>query len=165
MEEHGLFAGKVLWVDLTEGGVKEEPLNCDLAQKYIGGWGMNARLAYDLIPAGMDAYHPEMPLIFGAGLLSGTPSPGSPKGFLTTKDAASGTVYTAVAGLLFATALKWAGYDHMVIVQIFPGQFPGMSGIIRICYGRIIKGWIEEIRDQAFDTKAQPFFKHGIDDE
>ena len=115
MEEHGLFAGKVLWVDLTEGGVKEEPLNYDLAQKYIGGWGMNARLAHDLIPAGMDAYDPEMPLIFGAGLLSGTPSPGSPKGFLTTKDAASGTVYTAVGSLLFATALKWAGYDHMVI--------------------------------------------------
>jgi aldehyde:ferredoxin oxidoreductase len=115
MEKHGLFAGKVLWVDLTEGRLNEEPLSYNFAQKYIGGWGMNARLAYDLIPAGMDAYDPEMPLIFGAGVLSGTPSPGSPKGFLTTKDAASRTVYTAVGGLLFATALKWAGYDHMVI--------------------------------------------------
>ena len=115
MERHGLYAGNILWIDLSRRKVKKEPMNIEVAEKYIGGWGMNARLAYDLIKPGMEAYDPEMPLIFGSGLLTGTPSPGSPKGFLTTKDHASGTVVTAVGSLLFGTTLKWAGYDHMIV--------------------------------------------------
>lgn len=111
----GGYAGNILLIDLTTGKVKREPLENESASKYIGGWGMNARLAYDLIKPGMDAYTPEMPLIFGAGLLTGTLSPGSSKSFFTTKDAASGTVVTAVGSLAFGTRLKWAGYDHLII--------------------------------------------------
>ncbi len=115
MKSQGLYAGNILWVDLSTGNFKKEALDIAVAEKYIGGWGMNARLAHDLIKPGMDAYDPEMPLIFGSGLLTGSPSPGSPKSFLTTKDRASGTVVTAVGSLLFGTMLKWAGYDHMII--------------------------------------------------
>lgn len=115
MKKHGLYAGNILWIDLSTGLVKKEPLDIEVAQKYIGGWGMNARLAFDLIKPGMEAYDPEMPLIFGSGLLTGSASPGSSKSFVTTKDHASGTVVTAVGSLLFGTMLKRAGYDHLII--------------------------------------------------
>ncbi len=109
------YAGNILWINLSSGEIKKESLNRELGDKYIGGWGINARLAYDLIKPGMDAYSAEMPLIFGAGLFNGTLSPGAPKSFLTTKDGASGTVVTAVGSLAFGTKLKWAGYDHLII--------------------------------------------------
>ena len=82
MEAKGLFTGNSLWIDLSKSESKRESLDTSIAQKYIGGWGMNARLAYDLIKPEMDAYDPGMPLIFGCGMLNGTPSPGSPKSFL-----------------------------------------------------------------------------------
>ena len=113
--ETGGYAGNILEVNLTSGEINKEPLDRELCVKYIGGWGVNAKLAYELIRPGMDAHEPEMPLIFGAGLLNGTPSPGSPKSFLTTKDAASGAVVTSVGSMYFGTSLKWAGYDHMII--------------------------------------------------
>lgn len=114
MKPYG-YAGDILLVDVGNGEIKREPLPRGLAEKFIGGWGINASLAYDLIEPGMDAYDPGMPLIFGAGLLTGTLSPGASKSFLTTKDGASGTVVTAVGSLAFGTMLKWAGYDHLII--------------------------------------------------
>ena len=114
MKPYG-YAGGILQVDVGSGEIERAPLPGDFAEKYIGGWGINAALAYDLIKPGMDAYDPGMPLIFGAGLLAGTLSPGASKSFLTTKDGASGTVVTAVGSLGFGTMLKWAGYDHLII--------------------------------------------------
>lgn len=115
MRAKGLFTGNSLWIDLSNSEIKREPLDTSIAQKYIGGWGMNARLAYDLIMPEMDAYDPGMPLIFGCGVFNGTPCPGTPKSFLTTKDKASGTVVTAVGSLFFGSMLRWSGYDHLII--------------------------------------------------
>jgi aldehyde:ferredoxin oxidoreductase len=131
----GGYAGNILLIDLTTEKIKKEPLKREFASNYIGGWGMNARLAYDLIKPGMDVYDPEIPLIFGAGLLTGTLSPGSPKSFFTTKDAASGTVVTAVGSLAFGTRLKWAGYDHVIITGIRdrPGYLKIVDEDIELC--------------------------------
>ncbi len=108
-------AGNILYIDLTTREVRSEPLDAGLAEDYIGGWGINARLAYDLIPPSTDALAPAMPIIFGAGTLTGTLSPSTPKSFLTTKCPASGTISTAVGSGYFGSMLKWAGYDHMVV--------------------------------------------------
>ena len=114
MESNG-YAGKVLKVDLSTGKIEIEPIYTQLAKNFIGGWGLNAKLAYDLIKPGMEALSPEMPIILGAGLLTGTLSPSTPKSFLTAKCPASGTVTTAVGSGYFGSMLKWAGYDHVII--------------------------------------------------
>lgn len=114
MKTYG-YAGRFLHVDLTTGKVQPAPLNLALAEAFIGGWGLNAKLAFDLIKAGIDALSPEMPIIIGTGVLNGTLAPSASKSFLTTKCPASGTVTTAVGSGYFGSMLKWAGYDYVII--------------------------------------------------
>ena len=42
------YAGKILFVDLSDGSTETEPLDDRWAKEYLGGWGINYRLAYDL---------------------------------------------------------------------------------------------------------------------
>ena len=69
------YAGKILHVNLTNGEIRHEPMDTEVAKRFIGGWGMNAKLAFDNIKPGIDHYSPENALIFGAGVLGGTSSP------------------------------------------------------------------------------------------
>lgn len=109
------YAGKILYVNLTNGKIKAEPLDTKVARKFIGGWGMNAKLAFDNIKPGTDPHSPQNALVFGAAVLGGTSAPSASKAFLTTKDPTSGTVSTAVGGYSFGAQMKWAGYDHIVV--------------------------------------------------
>lgn len=109
------YAGDILYVNLTTGETKTEPLDLELARKFAGGWGINYKLAYDLIRPGIDPLSPENPIILGPGLLVGTNAPGSSKLFLTTKFPLNGAIATAAAGGGLGHMLKWAGYDYLVI--------------------------------------------------
>ena len=71
------FAGRILKVDLTKGDVTKRPLGEDLVRSYIGGFGISAKIALDLIPSRVDPLAPENAVILGAGTLSGTMVPGS----------------------------------------------------------------------------------------
>ena len=46
------YAGQILYVDLTARQISKEELAPKLADSFIGGWGVNAKLAYDLIAPG-----------------------------------------------------------------------------------------------------------------
>jgi aldehyde:ferredoxin oxidoreductase len=35
------YAGKVLFVDLTTGQTREEPLDPGLVERFLGGWGIS----------------------------------------------------------------------------------------------------------------------------
>lgn len=110
------YAGRILHVDLTSGTSRVEPIDPALARDFIGGWGLNAKLAYDLIKPGVSALSPENPVVFGGGFLGGTPCPGAgAKAFVTTRCPSSGVVGTGVSGGWLSSMLKWAGYDHLVI--------------------------------------------------
>ena len=60
----GGFAGRILHVDLTRGQIRTEPLDADLATRFVGGLGLSARLAYDAITPGTDPLSPENPIVF-----------------------------------------------------------------------------------------------------
>ncbi|MDY7037396.1 MAG: aldehyde ferredoxin oxidoreductase N-terminal domain-containing protein, partial [Thermodesulfobacteriota bacterium] len=109
------YGGKALRIDLTTGEIKKEPLDKDLAGNYIGGFGMAQKLAYDFLPAGLDPWAPEAPIIICPGFLNGTLAPSSSKVSMTTKDPASNTISTWFGSLHFGTRLRWAGYDNVVI--------------------------------------------------
>ncbi len=109
------YAGKILYVDLTTGEIRKEPLSAEAAKKFMGGWGINCMLAYDLIKPGVDPLSPENPLILGSGLLVGTNAPGASKLFLTTKMPLNGAIATAGSGGGLGHMLKWAGYDYLII--------------------------------------------------
>jgi aldehyde:ferredoxin oxidoreductase len=108
------YAGKILFVDLTQGNLQEESLAEEDVRRYLGGAGLNARLAYDLIPAGTDPLSPENLFIIGAGPLVGTSAPGAIKTIATTKGPLGGTIISSATGH-FGHGMKAAGYDHVLI--------------------------------------------------
>ncbi len=109
------YAGKVLYVDLTTGNIRNEPLDLEQAQNFLGGFGLNYKLAFDLMQPGVDPLSPDNLIILGAGPLVGTPVPGATKLSAVTKLPLTGTFGSLSGGMSFASMLKWAGYDHVVI--------------------------------------------------
>ena len=71
------YMGKLLYVDLSSGQCRIEPLDPEMARDYVGAFGLNIRLAYDLLPPGVDPLSPENVIILGVGPLTGTLAPGS----------------------------------------------------------------------------------------
>jgi aldehyde:ferredoxin oxidoreductase len=116
------YAGKVLFVDLTEKKTIVKPLEENMIKNFVGGWGINYKFASEIIRGGTDPFSPENPIILGVGPMAGTLYPGSSKVMATAKmpmtASADGRhfVATSTAGSMrFSLMLKSAGYDHVVI--------------------------------------------------
>jgi len=111
------WMGKFLGVDLSTREVRVRD-TMPYAAKYIGGRGIAARLAWESIPAGVDAYDPENRLILFTGPLAGTIAPTSGR---TVFMSVSPRVYPrpwvthSTMGGWFGSELKYAGYDGLVI--------------------------------------------------
>jgi len=110
----GGYAGNILMVDLSTGTISKMPLSEGLLRKFLGGAGINARLAYDCIKPGTKPFSPENALVLGVGALVGTLAPGACKSNITSKSPSSGFLATSGSGHL--GMLKYAGYDHLVII-------------------------------------------------
>lgn len=113
MDRLGGYAGNILLVDLSKRTISKMPLTEELAMKFLGGAGINARLLYDFGQSGVEPFSPENPLVFGVGPLVGTLAPGACKSNITSKSPSSGFLATSGSGHL--GMLKFAGYDHVVI--------------------------------------------------
>ncbi len=109
------YAGNILFVNLTDGSIKREPLEEAVARKFIGGTGVNALLAYRHIKAGIDPLSPDNTLIMGAGPLVGTLIPGSARVEVTAKSPLTGVIGISNGGNTPGIMLKYAGYDHLVV--------------------------------------------------
>jgi len=105
---------KLLKIDLSRESIEVQDIT-GLQKNYIGGLGINTRLAYDLIPPGADPLGPENVLLLGAGALVGTMLPTAARSEATAKSPLSGRFGTANAGLYFGASLKFAGFDHIAI--------------------------------------------------
>ena len=109
------YSGNVLFVDLTTGKIETEPLDEELIRDFIGGLGINLKLAYDLIKPGTDPLSPENPIVIGTGPLTGTVVPASSRMYITTKMPISGAIGWAGGAMSFGCMLKNAGYDHVIV--------------------------------------------------
>lgn len=117
------YGGNILYVDLTAGQVRTEPLDIALAKKFIGGCGIGLKLLYDLLPRGTDPHSPQNPVIISAGPLVGTAVPASNKIQMITKFAIPANpektkYYIGIASggsHRFGSMMKSAGYDQIVI--------------------------------------------------
>jgi aldehyde:ferredoxin oxidoreductase len=110
------YAGKVLYVDLSTGSTRVEPLNEDYAKKYIGGIGLGMRLWLANSKPGVDPFSPENPLVLALGPISGTmfPTGGNGHAFVSKSPATFGAG-EAVAHGTFGAELKRAGYDAVIL--------------------------------------------------
>ena len=65
---------KVLFVDLSNGDMKEETFAEDVLRKFLGGYGLAAKIMYDRQKPGVDPLGPDNMLGFLTGPLTGTPA-------------------------------------------------------------------------------------------
>jgi len=92
-----------------------EPLDPALAEGYLGGRGLAARLLYNEVGPEVDPLGPDNKLIFMTGPLVGTLAPSSSRYSLSCKSPLTGLyLYTICSGFL-GNELKQAGYDGLII--------------------------------------------------
>lgn len=109
------WAGKVLKVDLSKREVVEEPLSDDFAFLFLGSRGFDAKFLWDMIKPGIDPLGPENVLSLGAGLLTGTIFPECGRVNVGCLSPLTGIYGYGNAGGYWASRLKAAGYDHVII--------------------------------------------------
>jgi len=114
------YNGKLLRVNLTEGTIKTEALDEDLARKYIGGRGLGTKILLDEIDPQVDPLSPENKLLVMAGPLSGTTASTGNRYMVITKGALNNMIACSNSGGHFGSWLKYAGYDGI----IFEGKAP-----------------------------------------
>ncbi len=113
------YMGKILTVDLTQGRISEEILDEDLCRKFIGGYGIGAKLLYDRIPAGADPLGPDNILGFLTGPLTGTPAVIGSRFVVVAKSPKTGGGWgDANCGGFFGPHLKFAGFDGILFSGI-----------------------------------------------
>ncbi len=110
--------GKVLFVDLSKGKLKDEALDEKLCRDFIGGYGIGARIIYSRQKAGVDPLGPENILGFMTGPLTGTPAVMGSRYAVVGKSPLTGGWGNASSGGDFAPYLKFAGYDGVFFTGI-----------------------------------------------
>jgi len=111
---------KIAFIDLTAGTTRITPIPLDLRKKFLGGRGINMALLSRFYSRDLDPFSPDNPLIFGAGLLSGTLGFGS-RASITSKSPESSHLGDANMGGDFGAELVKAGFGHLVITGKSPG--------------------------------------------
>lgn len=136
------YAGRIGWINLSDGSVRVDELNEGTARKYLGGKGLGASILYDHLMPHTDPYAPENILIFASGPLTGTTFPAASRAAVITKSPMTGTFLDTYAGGYFGPHLKYAGFDVLVIsgkagrpVSVFADQ-----GKITVRDGRALWG-------------------------
>jgi benzoyl-CoA reductase subunit BamB len=104
-----------LEVDLTRGNIEKVASDPKDTELYLGGLGTNAKILWDRVPPEVDAFSSENLLIFGAGLLCGTPATGCNRTILTTISPQTKLMAFSMMGGFWAPELKYAGYDKVVL--------------------------------------------------
>ncbi|GAB6157170.1 aldehyde ferredoxin oxidoreductase family protein [Desulfotomaculum varum] len=105
----------VLRVNLTTGFISREALRMDWAKQFYGGKGLGMKYLYEELAPHTDPLGPANKLILITGPFTGTVVPCSGKLAIVTKSPANGTLLDCSIGGSFAAALKFAGYDAVII--------------------------------------------------
>ncbi len=112
--------GKMLFVDLSKGTIKEEPLTDEMTEKYIGGYGVGAYVLYARQKPKVDALGPDNMLGFITGPLTGTTAITGNRYVVVGKSPKTQTWGDANSGGYFGPALKAAGVDAVFFSGISP---------------------------------------------
>jgi len=113
-------AGFNLEIDLTRGSIERVAAEPGLTKLYLGGLATNTKILWDRVPPEVEPFSPENLLIFGTGLLVGTPAPGCNRTIVSTISPQTQLMAYSMMGGFWAPELKYAGYDKV----IFRGKSP-----------------------------------------
>ncbi|MHC8508901.1 MAG: aldehyde ferredoxin oxidoreductase family protein [Rhodospirillales bacterium] len=107
--------GRILRVDLTRGEHKEEPLNMEWAQMYMGQRGLATKYLFEEMDPKTDPLSPENKLIIATGPLTGTMAATGGRWSAVTKGALTGAIACSNSGGQFGGELKMAGWDFIIL--------------------------------------------------
>ncbi|MGM0688113.1 MAG: aldehyde ferredoxin oxidoreductase N-terminal domain-containing protein [Bacillota bacterium] len=114
--------GYNLEINLSTGNIEKVETDPELTKMHLGGLGTNARLLWDRVPPEAEPFSPDNLLIFGTGLLCGTPAIGANRTIISTYSPQTLFMAFSMMGGFFAPELKYAGYDKV----IFSGKSPNL---------------------------------------
>ncbi len=150
---------KILWADLSTGNMRDEAVDETIHRKYLGGYGLGARILFDRQKPGVDPLGPEAILGFVTGLLTGTEAVGGSRYMVVGKSPLTGGWGDANSGGEFGPYLKFAGYDAVFVT--------GASDSPVYLY---ISNGLAELKDatriwglDTFETEEALRAEHGAD--
>ena len=114
----GGYMGKILWVDLSTGEIKDEKLDEKLCRDFIGGYGIGAKILYDRMKPGADPLGPGNILGLVTGPFTGTPIPSGARYAAVAKSPLTGGWGDANSGGFFGPYLKFSGYDGVFFTGV-----------------------------------------------
>ena len=112
------WMGRILFVDLSSGELKEEVPDEQLYHDFLGGYGVGARILFSRQKAGCHPLGPDNTLGFVTGCLTGTPALLGSRYAVVAKSALTGSWGDANSGGDFGPYLKFSGYDAIFFTGI-----------------------------------------------
>lgn len=109
------YAGKMVFVNLSNGVIEEKDTTKELAENFIGGYGFGAKILFDMIPVGADPLGPENVMGFITGPASATKALFGGRYTTVHKSPVTGGWNDANSGGYFGPELKKAGYDALFV--------------------------------------------------
>jgi aldehyde:ferredoxin oxidoreductase len=106
--------GATLFVDLERREVARAYTPLRVARAFLAGRGANMFYLYRLLDESLEPLHPEIPLIFGSGVLTGI-VPSAARGNASSWSPESGVLMDCNAGDYFPSFIRMNGIDHIVL--------------------------------------------------
>jgi aldehyde:ferredoxin oxidoreductase len=114
--------GATAFVDLERREVRRAYTPVPVVRALLAGRGTNMFYLHRLLDEGLEPLDPEVPLIFGSGVLTGI-VPSAARGNATSWSPETGILLDSNAGDYFPSFMKMNGLDHLVLY----GRSPGWS--------------------------------------
>ena len=122
----GAYYEKIARINLTTGDISVEPLDMELAHKFIGGRGHGTKMLYDAGVATVDPLSPENQLIYITGPMTGAAAPSTGRYMVVTKSPLTGMIACSNSGGIWGAKLKYAGWDAIIV----EGEAPEWAYIV-----------------------------------
>jgi aldehyde:ferredoxin oxidoreductase len=123
--------GATVFVDLERREIQRGYTPLPVIRTFLSGRGANMFYLHRLLDESLDPLHPDVPLIFGSGILTGI-VPSAARGNATSWSPESGVIMDSNAGDYFPSFIRMNGIDHLVLY----GRAPAWL-LIRIRQGEI----------------------------
>jgi len=109
------YMGKILRVNLSTRSITTEPLQEDVARKFIGGHGLSAKILFDELKPGIDPLGPENKMVIAAGPMGAIPFSGNSRFSVCAKSPLGLGWGESYSGGYMAPKIKQSGFDALII--------------------------------------------------
>jgi len=105
---------KILRVNLSEGTCTSEPLDMELASRYLGQRGLATKYFCNEVDPTVDPLSPDNKMIMATGPLTGTFASTGGRYSVITKGPLTGVIACSNSGGYFGAEMKFAGWDMII---------------------------------------------------